>query len=242
MYEIYKDDKNLQGLWRMEESSGNRFDSSINGNTLTDNNTVGSSASCMEGIRSADFESSASEYLSITDSAQHGLGITGNISLGCWFKPESVAGTSKLVTKYLVTGNQRGYQMDVTTTYVMVWLSSNGTATVSASTASGVIAAGNWYHIVMVYNGIDIRIYVNGALSNNGANNPLTYAGGIANVTAQFEIGRRHSGTDYADGLIDEAFVFDRALSADEIASIYNYRIQDPAYMTTQRGHWGSTA
>lgn len=237
---VYKNDVNLQGLWLMEEISGIRVDYTGNNNDLTDNNTVGSSTDARQGLRSADFELSSSEFLSITDAAQAGLDITGNLSICFWYKPESITGGTEqqLVTKYLTTGNLRAYRVTVATsgTAVRMTLSSNGTATVSAIGATA-LSAGTWYHIAAVYNGTDIRVYINGALDSNGANNPLTYSSGIFNSSAAFQIGVQDGSTFYTDGLIDEVGVFNRALSASEVSSIFLTGIQDipsPATLVPQ--------
>lgn len=227
---VFKNDANLQGLWLMEEVSGSRLDYTTNNNDLTDNNTVASSADAQEGALSADFEAANSESLSITDAAQVGLDITGSLSVVLWYKPESLpgAGTYQLVAKYRTVGNQRSYRVVLETDVVKCFLSSNGTATVNAIGAT-IFVAGTWYHIGVVYNDTDVRIYVDGALDSNGASNPLAYTGGIFNGTAAFYIGLQDGGSGLADGLIDEVGVFDRALSAAEVADIFNNGIMNPA-------------
>jgi len=228
---VYKNDANLQALWLMEEESGTRYDYTPNDNDLTDNNTVGSSVDAQEGSRSADFERSNSEYLSITDGDQTGLDITGDLTICCWVKPESLGAVMYFVSKWATTDNQRSYMLytyGVANGDVTALLSDNGTDAVGANTVGGVLAVDTWAHVAVVYNGTDIRIYVNGALSENGSDNPASYSGGIYNGTAEVHVGGRDGSTNYFDGLIDEAAVFDRALSADEIADIYNNGIRDP--------------
>lgn len=219
---VYRSDANLVSLWLFEDS-GNLGKDYKNANNLT-NTGVDFSTDAMQGGGSGDFERSQSDRLSITDASQSGLDITGSHSIGCWFKPESTGMTQKLVTKYLTTGNQRSYQIGPSTTNsIDVILSSAGTATDGvAVTPNDVISAGVWVHIAYVYNGTDIRIYIDGSLASNGASNPATYSSGVFNGTAEFRIGGQDGSTSWADGLIDEVFVFNRALSADEIADIYN--------------------
>lgn len=223
-------DPSLQGLWFMEEASGNRADFSANANTLTDNNTVGSSADCKQGLKSADFEEANSEYLSITDAAQTGLAITGAISICLWLKLES-SGIRRMVTKYTTVGNQRAYQVMSTLTAdndIGFVLSPDGTNVTSAYTAADVVAAGTWAHVAAVYNGTDMRIYVNGALPNNGTNNPKTYSSGIYDTSAAFILGNYSGNANYMDGLLDEVAVFNRALSAAEVAKIYTAGFGNP--------------
>ena len=222
---VFKTDANLVSLWLLNEVSGIRYDS-VGPNDLTDNNTVESSTDCQEGVRSADFERGNAEYLSIADAAQAGLDITGDITILAWIKPESnVIGT--IVGKY-ATAPQHGYLFYVNTgPVIQCILSPDGT---NDTTAIGgtTLDLGEWYHVAVVYNGTDIRIYVNGVLDANGAENPYAYTGGIYDSSTQFELGHRVASSNYYDGLMDEVAVFNRALSADEVADIFNFGILDP--------------
>ena len=86
---------------------------------------------------------------------------------------------------------------------------------------STVIEVGKWYHVAMTYDGADLNLYVNGALDSSyalegggamvGSEEPL-FIGGVPYSSYPY----------YFPGEIDEPTVFNRALSADEICSIYN--------------------
>ncbi len=83
----------LKALWSLD--NGALTTDSIGTNTLTDNNTVGTdTVNYKEGDASADFESSNSEYLSITDAnLDSGFplksGESGTFSVTFWYKAES---------------------------------------------------------------------------------------------------------------------------------------------------------
>jgi hypothetical protein len=83
--------------------------------------------------------------------------------------------------------------------------------------ASGVEPnAGQWYHVVATWGPAGIKIYVNGVLSGT---NP--YTGPSYNSTYNM-IGASAVAGSTVNALIDEFEIFNRALSADEIAAIYN--------------------
>lgn len=227
--EVYKNDPNLQGLWLMEEVSGTRVDESPNGNDLTDNNTVGSSTDSQEGSRSADFEDGNSEYLSITDGTQTGLDITGDLSIVGWIKPESLVNSVSYVpfSKYLTSGNQRSYRLGILyfgagRHRLEGLLSSNGSLATSINSNTD-LSTGAWQHVAMVYDGTDIRVYLNGSLDCT----PVSYSSGIFNGSADLILGASGGPGLYYDGLMDEVAIFDRALSAAEVASVYNNGILD---------------
>jgi hypothetical protein len=229
---VYKDDPNLVSYWPLDEASGTRYDY-CQRNNLTDNNTVlYDSADFKEGQACADFEDGNSEYLSITDAAQTGLDITGNITLCCWIKPETVNDDSRACIAKRLSSTQISYMLGFSVYTgggdVDFYLSSDGTTITRAYTAAAAVAAGTWAHIAAVYDGTDMRIYVDGALASNGSNNPKAYSSGIYNGTAAFTLGAIATPAYYYDGKQDAAAVFNRALSAAEIASIYTSGIQNP--------------
>lgn len=227
---VYKDDANIQLLLLFENDL---TDESPNGNDLTNNNGVTfDNVDFQEGAYSADFEAGSSQSGSIADGSQSGLDITGDISVGCRIKAESLAaGTHGLITKWNPTSGERSWGLFVNSNGAITFLVSNdGSSVTTAITANSVISTGTWFHVVAVYNGTDIRIYVDGSLSSNGADNPKTYSSGIHSGSADVIVGTRDgSGGTFFDGKMDEGFVFDRELSSAEVADIDTNGIQDPA-------------
>ena len=218
-------DTALAGLWHLEEEGTSiRYDSSAKGNHLSVSagDTINRSTDAMQGLYSADFEKDDSEFLFITDAGQTGLDITGNITVSVWVKPESLTGMHNMVAKWKEAGPDRGYALYRSTTDVVIFdLSNNGSTENYAYTPVGQLTVGAWTHVAGVYNGTDIRIYINGVLSANGSHNPQAYSSGIHNTDASFTIGSVSDPGFYFDGLIDEVAIYNRALSASEIAGIY---------------------
>lgn len=78
-----------------------------------------------------------------------------------------------------------------------------------------------WYHVVGVYDGAKMNLYVNGVVDNS-----IDYAGG--NLTGDASnptiIGASYSGSYFNNwnGEIDDVRVYNRALSANEVQQLYN--------------------
>jgi hypothetical protein len=89
---------NYVGVWHLNETSGTRVDSTSSNNDLTEQNSVVSVPGKMAGC--IDLEEANSERLYITDAAQTGLDITGNLTMQAWVKPESVPGSITFLDKY----------------------------------------------------------------------------------------------------------------------------------------------
>ena len=141
---------NIQGFWKLNELSGTRYDETVNKNNLTDNNTVLYAAGKIGNA--ADFELDTSEYLSITDAAQTGLDITGEISITFWIKLESIGISQIIVSKYSFTDNKRAYSISIGSADNKMYfnLSPNGAAPVTSAISTDALNAATWYHIYLL--------------------------------------------------------------------------------------------
>ena len=81
----------------------------------------------------------------------------------------------------------------------------------------GTVTQGSWYHIVYAWDteqGL-VRGWLNGALSFD------TYNSTFPTVMSSFSVGVGY-GTRYWYGLIDDVRIYNRMLTSDEAALIYN--------------------
>lgn len=88
----------------------------------------------------------------------------------------------------------------------------------NADLNSGIVpVAGQWYHVVGTYDGVTIKIFVNGVLANSAA-----LATTIGSNTYPLYIGENSQapGREWT-GTIDEVKIFDRALPDNEVYSMY---------------------
>jgi len=223
----YTQDANCQGAWYMNNNGGNETDRSVNGETLTqDSGTIPTSSTVPSGYSgtSRDFERGDTEALYHADGGS--TDISGsNMSAFAWIKFEAdPSADAYIMDKYGAPGtNQYTMRHDSTQNGIEVALSSDGTASTSAFGATNLADDTDWHHVGYVYDGSTITIYVDGAVDTNGANNPKTYSSGIFNGSNAFVLGNSGlAASDGFDGLIDEAIIFDRALTAQEVAYIYN--------------------
>ncbi|MCD6216075.1 MAG: LamG domain-containing protein [Candidatus Aenigmarchaeota archaeon] len=89
---------------------------------------------------------------------------------------------------------------------------------VAWTAVSPTIEANKWYHITGVYNKEDsnIKIYLNGIASS-----PVTTTDSIADVATSTRIGWGANANRFFNGIIDDVRIYNRALSAGEIKSLY---------------------
>lgn len=135
------------------------------------------------------------------------LAITGAITVEAWIKLTSNNTVQDIVTRYTGAGSN-GYALRVTSNgkaRLAIYSSSGTSATVTGSTT---LLTNQWYHIAGVYDGSQLRIYVNG--SSNGSISTSVVLGGGG--SASLRIASSPSGTNRFTGLLDEVRVTARAL------------------------------
>jgi hypothetical protein len=149
------------------------------------------------------------------------MGITARGSVALWMFSRLPDGTRFVCsenTESLGGGNRDNASIaQVSTLYWTRWTNSSGTfGTVQA----GAVQFGRWMRIASVYNGTDVRLYVNGRLTGT----PAALTGTLNNTTGvRWQIGRRgqaNTATPY-DGYVTHGCLWSRALSADEAREDY---------------------
>jgi sugar lactone lactonase YvrE len=103
----------------------------------------------------------------------------------------------------------------------------NGAYLISNVNGGGIpVSAGQWHHIAGTYDGNQLQLYIDGLPRGNPEPASGTILPMLVNsfVAIGSDDGRSYCGCTgrYFRGLIDEASIYNRALSAGEIASIYN--------------------
>jgi hypothetical protein len=149
------------------------------------------------------------------------LDITNAISIDAWIKPLT-EGNSDGTTFVMLKGDNT---VRTTQSYGLVWAGQSiffrlG-STDDIDQLSADIPLDIFTHVAGVYDGETISVYTNGVLA---ASKPSSL-GALQNTGAPLIIGsslRSGSLTDFFHGVVDEIEIFNRALSAEEIAAIFN--------------------
>ena len=205
------------GYWRLGESSGTvAADESGNGldGTSFNSPTLGEPGA-LAGDADTAIDIATGQYVQVADNAL--LDVTTGLTVEAWIKPDDTgAGHRGIVSKNSTSSAPYGYEMAQSSDRLRVGAEVGGVWYGSNYSADGSLVAGVWQHVGFTFNGTDIRCYVNGVLSGT----PTSAVGTISTNTTHVRIGRRDYLTEYL-GAIDEVAIYDRALSADEIAAHY---------------------
>jgi hypothetical protein len=148
-----------------------------------------------------------------------------SLTVEAWVKPNSTAG-SGIVSKWSSwTAGSGG-------SYIM-WLSGTGrvgwgvvTENSFANFDTPVLQAGQWYHLVGVYDGSQIRLYINGTQ----AGTPQLVTGKIASTNDPCYVGRYS--TYYMNGTIDEVRISNTFRGASWVSTEYNNQYSPSTFYT----------
>ena len=167
-----------------------------------------------------DFSNTSSNYVNIPNNAAVDLNNASSVSV--WIKPNW--GSDKEPRLVIGKGGKVG------SNYVFPWaiffldrpiVFINLNARPSDALDFPVTPTTNqWTHIVITYDRVKIKTYVNGALAEStdftGAINGTTDTVGIGGIS-DFDIPNKY----YFTGLIDDARIYNRVLSDDEVKALY---------------------
>ena len=230
----------LAGYWKLDENTGtSAADSSTNSNagTLTNGPTwatgqIGSSVT---------FDGTNDSIVTTTD---HGSGASLKIiTLSAWFKTSSTSGAKIIGLQNTQTGTTAS-NWDR-----QIWVGTDGKVyfglytTVPKETVSNTTYNDNlWHHAVGVSTGDNgtITLYVDGVLQQTtslGGSVFSGYSNSYWRIGDYKNAGWTNGVDGYFTGSLDEIRVYDRALSADEVANLY--RLTTPTGVDTSlKGYW----
>ncbi len=213
---------NCQGRWKLGNTTWT--DGSGNGYTLTASASAPTAVAGHGGgnNQAANFNSASTQYLYIADASAPSLDITGNITISAWIKATTITGGIYYHIIAKLGATSFSYDLYIDNNGKLEGRISSDGSTVTAAIGAATLVAGTWYHVAAVYNGTDIRLYINGVLDSNGANNPKACTGSIYSGSSDFCIGiKSDKAANPFNGVIDDAAVWDRALSASEVSTLY---------------------
>jgi len=213
------------GLWNLSDLT----DASGNGRNLLNKGAVPFASGINGGANTAaQFIGSTAQALYIPDTGAADPFRLKTGSVGCWFRTAKINQFEVLIGKYTVAGNQCSW-------YIGVEGSSRATFQVStdgANTWTGGQVIGNssladdrWHFVVLVIDGTQYRIYVDGILEGVLLSSGLPYSS-----SSPFNIGSASGDGATASvspfyGRIDEVFFTSDVLTDDQIRNLYCAKI-----------------
>jgi PKD repeat protein/glucose/arabinose dehydrogenase len=198
----------LVGAWGFNETTGTTAtDSSGAGNTGTLSGATRTTAGRYGGALSFD---GVNDWVTVADSAS--LDLTTGITMEAWVRPAALGTTWRTVVLKEQPG-QLSYALygNTSTTRPSVHVYTNDDVGLRGPAA---LPLNTWTHLAATWNAVTMRLYVNGT---EVANSPLT--GTALTSSSPLRIGGNAVWPEWFSGLIDEVRVYNRALTAAQIAA-----------------------
>ncbi|MFA6994532.1 MAG: LamG domain-containing protein, partial [Candidatus Paceibacterota bacterium] len=201
----------LVGYWNFDEGSGTiAKDTSGNGRNGTLTNGPVWTSGKVGGALSFDGSNDA------VNTSGNSPSLAGNFTISIWTRWNQFQNYGGIVFNY--TGGTAPYFNFFLSSYpsTIGFNLSNGVTiqNLSQSYASVNIATNNWYLLDVVVDGSFVRFYVNGTLAQSA---PQT----VSSIGGSFPFSISHSVNPF-NGSLDDARIYNRALSASEISALYN--------------------
>jgi len=207
---------------------------SINSTTIFDSSkysnhgTVSGAMLTTDGIIGTAIEfDGTNDYIDLPTSilVSENIAAGGSGSVSMWVRPDTLTGPMPLIIDAPLGTLGSKIELAIVDTGDLVisyYTTSGGYNDFFADAA--LTSAGEWYHIVGIWDSLSsATLYLDGA-ELVIADGPDYNSGGAQRVLIGADA--RASKTDYFDGAIDAIRMYDRALSADEVAQLYYQRAE----------------
>ncbi|MHC5060400.1 MAG: LamG domain-containing protein [Planctomycetota bacterium] len=206
------------GYWSMDDNSLDNarvLDGSGNGNdgAAQENTSVLHAAGISGGALSFN---GMSDYVNCGDSGA--FDFSGAFSLAAWVKSDAPDSWERVVGR-LDTVSNSGYFLGKTTTGDGVWEFATWVAGTRVIIKSDSVPTGGWQFVVATRDADGtMKLYIDGILQPQTGTNP-----GVINSSGDLLIGANYNlKKAFFDGLIDEVKIYGKALSVDDVDSLYN--------------------
>lgn len=206
--------------WPLSENTGTTSTDSGAGNVLT---FVGNSVWNTGRINSGVSFDGTGDYLTAPNSASLSIA-DASFTAACWVKLTNQSTWQQILAKVHTAGSFASPYFcwhlfgghSSTTNWTPMFQVVNSTSN-SVNIASSVqVNYGDWAHIAGVYDGVNVKVYVNGALRGTAAQ-----TGNVLQRTQPFYVGSHGGPGEYMKGVIDEIRIYDDAFTAAQVLELY---------------------
>jgi len=203
--------------WNFSEGSGCVANDSYGiNNGILKNNCPSISPSWVVGkIGNALSFNGSSNNVSVNNSAN--LNFTTSMSVSAWIKwnitPSTGSAYATIINKN--GDNQYRLQHNGTNSKFEFGIRTNTGGSYATSITTPVV--GEWYHLVGTWDGVLVKIYVNGVLEQT-----VGRTGSIYSSTIPVKIGSSSFDARWFNGIIDEVNLWDRVLTQTEVTQVYS--------------------
>ncbi len=155
--------------------------------------------------------------------------ITDSVTIAVWVKINSNGQTSSIARKGAT--QTPAYSLNRTSSNKFTFWVHLG-SWVNSGYSSTITTVGEWYHVAGVYDGSEIKVYVNGILEASSS-----YSGSIPTTVDNFYIGvDATTWVEFFNGSVEELSLWNKALTEVQIKTVMNDGLSASYYQTSDSG------
>jgi len=202
------------GYWKLDEISGSTLDSvNTNNGTLINSPTQGAAGKIGTCYT---FVDTSSQSISMGEVSALKL---PKLSVSAWFK--ATINHYDCIVSEINGSLSAGWAITTELSKLRCRLGDNATHAINIDGTTNVIT-GAWFHVVLTSDGTYGKMYINGKQEGGNVAFPYNLAYGTGS-DGYFRIGARGSlPGQFFNGSIDEVGIWNRALTAAEVSTLYN--------------------
>ncbi|HUT14561.1 MAG TPA: LamG-like jellyroll fold domain-containing protein, partial [Thermoguttaceae bacterium] len=159
------------------------------------------------------------DYVLVADASE--LDLTGTLTISAWIKIDNPDWTEamRILSKKKNWDSPTGYDFEYKPGSNQLTVLGAGR---NSGSAAGVNLDTGWHHVAAVINGTQAAVYVDGVEVTTDSS-----IGAVATNDQPLTIGRLAGGGNYFDGMIDDVRLYNRVLTASELASLADDGVND---------------
>lgn len=182
-------------------------DGTVNGATFNGSGQVGGDSLSFDGT---------DDYVDVGDI--HDSPLPG-LTLATWVNPDDFNSHNHLISKTTggLTSSTSSYKLRIQESSGDLETRIYNTNGDSEGVTAGTTSTGTWQHAAVTFDGGTILLYLNGSEVGSGS-----FSGDVQAGSEPLELGRRQDGISYLAGDMDDARIYERALSPPEIEALAN--------------------
>jgi len=209
----------LVGHWKLDETTGTTADDAVSTNDGTMTGGLSGANNSVAGVDNSALNFDGADD-QVTMGDVHDL-IGSPFTLSAWVKPDSLAAYAPIINKLSSTPGQYGnYRLILADTAgnVQFLIKNSSNANEWLDTANNPLKPGKWTHVAVTYNNSTTAvIYIDGQFNTQKTN--FTIARG--NTSWPLELGKNTNNGVYFDGAVDDARIYNRVWTANDIKALY---------------------
>ena len=208
----------LVSYWKFDETSGTI---AVDSHGSNDGDIVGAIINQDGQIGRAYSFDGENDYVEVSDNLD--LVESSSFTIGAWIKTSSSTGNNGILGHgvSMSSGETSGFQFTLEDNNLRIFYLNTASPSTVADIKGGTINTDTWHHVMVVYDSsnYNVKLYI-----DNSEVADDTHSFGIETSSSYVKIGAwgRSGAVNPFDGLIDEVAVWNRALSSDEVSTLYD--------------------